>query len=154
MSFRTSLLNAGSRPLRRLLRKEDGNVAIWFGLMIIPLIGAISIGVDFSRAYLVKSRLSYAIDAAALAGGGNIDAVTRGRNPDTKESGLEKQVAQVGQKLRQESPTNLRYSPSRATLTDGQGLLWDAPTRASRPSRRSRWAYARGRDRSETARRG
>ncbi len=77
MSFRTSLLSAVPRPLKRLARKQDGNVAIWFGLMLIPLVGVISIGVDVSRAYLVKSRLSYAIDSAALAGGGNIDAVTR-----------------------------------------------------------------------------
>ena len=77
MSLRRKLLTAVFGPLTRLHHSNDGNVALWFGIMILPLIGMISIGVDFSRAYLVKSRLSYAIDSAALAGGGNIDAITR-----------------------------------------------------------------------------
>lgn len=39
------------------------------GFMIIPLMAMVGLALDSSRAYLVKARLSQAIDAAALAGG-------------------------------------------------------------------------------------
>jgi len=39
------------------------------GLAIIPLFAAIGLAVDGSRGYMLKSKLSYAIDAAGLAGG-------------------------------------------------------------------------------------
>ncbi|HEX5079217.1 MAG TPA: pilus assembly protein TadG-related protein [Geminicoccaceae bacterium] len=39
------------------------------GLAIIPLFAAIGLAVDTARGYMLKSKLSYAIDAAGLAGG-------------------------------------------------------------------------------------
>lgn len=44
-------------------------IAVFLGLAIVPLVGAIGIGVDTARGFLVRSRLSQALDAAALAGG-------------------------------------------------------------------------------------
>ena len=55
--------------LRRLLGDRRGGVAVFLALAVIPLVGFIGIGTDTARAYLVKSRLGSALDAAALAGG-------------------------------------------------------------------------------------
>jgi Flp pilus assembly protein TadG len=60
---------SGSRSRRDFLRSERGAVAIYFGLSAIVFIGVAGLAVDAARGYLVKARLSEAIDAAALAGG-------------------------------------------------------------------------------------
>ncbi|NWG46284.1 MAG: hypothetical protein HXY25_07020 [Alphaproteobacteria bacterium] len=53
-------------------RRSPGNVAMIFGISLIPLLIAAGTAVDMSRAVIVKSRLSKAIDAAGLAVGGSI----------------------------------------------------------------------------------
>lgn len=58
--------------VRRFLVEASGQVAITFGLTLIPLILAIGCGVDFSRAVVVKMRLGEALDAAGLAVGGTV----------------------------------------------------------------------------------
>jgi Flp pilus assembly protein TadG len=50
-------------------RSDSGAVAIYFGLSAIVFIGVAGLAVDAARGYLIKARLSEAIDAAALAGG-------------------------------------------------------------------------------------
>lgn len=55
--------------LIRLLRDDRGALAAIVGLAIIPLFAAIGLAVDSARGYMLKSKLSYAIDAAGLAGG-------------------------------------------------------------------------------------
>ena len=57
------------RLVRRLLSSARGNFLPLFAIMVIPMIGAIGLGVDAGRGYLVKSKLSYALDAAGLAAG-------------------------------------------------------------------------------------
>ncbi len=57
---------------RRALKDASGQVAITFGLVLIPLILAIGCGVDISRAVVVKMRLGEALDAAGLAVGGTV----------------------------------------------------------------------------------
>src|SRR3954468_5741223 len=59
----------GRRPSRGFWRGEQGAIAIYFGLSAIVFIGVAGLAVDAARGYLVKARLSEAIDAAALAGG-------------------------------------------------------------------------------------
>ena len=51
----------------RLRHCRRGGVAVFLAFAIIPAIGFIGIGTDIARAHLVKSRLSSALDAAALA---------------------------------------------------------------------------------------
>ena len=46
-----------------------GGIAVFLAIAAVPLIGFIGIGTDAARAWVVKSRLSSALDAAALAGG-------------------------------------------------------------------------------------
>jgi Flp pilus assembly protein TadG len=55
--------------LRLLARKREGNVALLFGLAAIPVVIGAGIAIDTARAYMVKTRLGSALDAAALAVG-------------------------------------------------------------------------------------
>jgi Flp pilus assembly protein TadG len=55
--------------LRRFIKRREGNTAIIFGLAAIPVVVAAGMAVDVTRAYMVKERLSAALDAASLAVG-------------------------------------------------------------------------------------
>ena len=59
----------GRRVLASLMAARRGNVAPLLAVAIIPLVAAVGLSVDGARGWLVKSRLSQAIDAAGLAGG-------------------------------------------------------------------------------------
>ena len=54
--------------LARLFRDRRGNTLVIVGAAMIPLAAMIGSGVDMSRAYMAKTRLQSACDAAALAG--------------------------------------------------------------------------------------
>ena len=62
---------------RRFLVDRRGAVAVFVALAAIPLIGFVGIGTDTARAFMVKSRLSSAVDAAGLAGGRSFFQATR-----------------------------------------------------------------------------
>jgi len=55
--------------MQRLYRDRRGVVAVIFALALVPLIAAGGAAIDISRAYLVRQRLSFAVDAAGLAVG-------------------------------------------------------------------------------------
>ncbi|TWA75950.1 Flp pilus assembly protein TadG [Azospirillum brasilense] len=59
--------------LRGCLDDRRGATAVMVAAMVVPLIGAIGLSVDMGRGYLVRQRLSSAIDAGALAGGRVLD---------------------------------------------------------------------------------
>jgi len=72
MSIKNILVNTANflkRSICSFGSNERGAFAIFMGFAIIPLIGLMGISTDAARAYLVKSRISSAIDAAGLAGG-------------------------------------------------------------------------------------
>ena len=50
-------------------RDKRGAVSVLLHAAIIPLVAFGGLAVDTARGYLMKSRLNYALDAAALAGG-------------------------------------------------------------------------------------
>jgi Flp pilus assembly protein TadG len=63
------------KPLRSVVRvggdfvrDRRATMHILLAAGIIPLVGAVGLAVDSSRAFVVKSRLSHAVDVAALAG--------------------------------------------------------------------------------------
>jgi Flp pilus assembly protein TadG len=58
----------GKGWLTRLRRDTRGNTLAIVGAALVPLAGMIGSGVDMSRAYMAKTRLQSACDAAALAG--------------------------------------------------------------------------------------
>jgi Flp pilus assembly protein TadG len=69
MMRRSKFVQRALELVGRFRDDQRGNVLIIVGAAIIPLVGALGLATDTSRGYLVKARLSQAIDAAALAGG-------------------------------------------------------------------------------------
>ncbi|MCH8685523.1 pilus assembly protein [Pedomonas mirosovicensis] len=57
------------RGLRRLLADRGGNTLPMVAAGLVPLLGVIGASVDVGAAYMVKSQLRAAVDAAVLAGG-------------------------------------------------------------------------------------
>ena len=53
--------------IARFIAERRGNIFILFALALIPIVGGIGIAIDSARGYLVKSKLSNALDAAGLA---------------------------------------------------------------------------------------
>jgi Flp pilus assembly protein TadG len=58
--------------LKRFLRSRSGNVAMIYGLALLPTMAAVGSAVDLTRAMVVKMRLGEALDAAGLSVGGSI----------------------------------------------------------------------------------
>ncbi|MFC7473067.1 pilus assembly protein TadG-related protein [Dankookia sp. GCM10030260] len=56
--------------MKRLGRR--GNIAMLVALLAVPLVGMVGIATDGARAWLLRSRMHTALDAAALAGARNI----------------------------------------------------------------------------------
>lgn len=57
------------RLLARFIGHRDGSVALMFALSLLPIMACVGMGVDLAVAYAAKTRMSYALDAAALAVG-------------------------------------------------------------------------------------
>ena len=49
------------------MREQAGVVAVVFGVMVPIILGAVGMSVDLAQSYLVRERLTHAVDAAALA---------------------------------------------------------------------------------------
>lgn len=54
--------------MKSFWRNEDGNVALIFGLAVIPIVLGVGVAVDYSRASSTQQHLQEIVDAAALAG--------------------------------------------------------------------------------------
>ena len=52
-----------------MLKDQRGAAIVLFALAAVPMVGFVGMATDTARAYLVKSRMSSALDAAGLAGG-------------------------------------------------------------------------------------
>ncbi len=63
------MVSASEGRLRKFARDARGNVAILFGLTLIPLMLGIGVAVDYGRALIVHERMQQAADAAGLAVG-------------------------------------------------------------------------------------
>jgi Flp pilus assembly protein TadG len=67
MPFSLSNLLASAR---RFFRAENANVAMIFGLAMVPITAGAGVGLDLARAMSVRTQLTTALDAAGLAAGG------------------------------------------------------------------------------------
>ncbi len=76
-AFISNIMTSIKERIHRFAKAQGGGVAILIGFAIIPLVGFVGVATDATRAYMVKSRLSSAIDAAGLAGGQNFYEPTR-----------------------------------------------------------------------------
>ena len=61
------MFRVSRRSLQKFARDASGNVAILFGVALIPLVLGVGVAVDYGRALIVRERLADAADAAALA---------------------------------------------------------------------------------------
>jgi Flp pilus assembly protein TadG len=82
----SAMQNSGGTPmslghkfiakLRAFARARNANVAMIFGLSLIPIAIAAGAGLDFGRAMIVRTRLAEALDAAGLAVGATTGLTT------------------------------------------------------------------------------
>jgi Flp pilus assembly protein TadG len=72
----TDFLAPLSRFLRTLTRNQSGSVLVLWAFAAVPVVLGVGTVVDISRAYMARSRLAFALDAAGLAAGaaGNSEA--------------------------------------------------------------------------------
>src|SRR5262245_4779391 len=61
------MLRASSRWLNRFLVDTRGNVAILFGVALIPILLGVGVAIDYGRALIVREHMADAADSAALA---------------------------------------------------------------------------------------
>ena len=74
MAARSRTFLARAKSLMRSFgRAEHANIGISFGLLAIPLLVSAGVAVDLSRALIVKTRLTAALDAAGLAVGKDVN---------------------------------------------------------------------------------
>ncbi len=71
------ILARAKKHIISLLNNQKGGILIQTSMAMIVLIGILGIGVDMGRAYLYRSQLSGALDAAALAGAKSFHSATR-----------------------------------------------------------------------------
>ena len=62
-SNRSGILNS----FRRFARDRRGTVAVFLAAGVLPLVAVLALATDAARGYMVKARLSQAVDAAGLA---------------------------------------------------------------------------------------
>ncbi len=62
---------------RRFFRNEDGNFAIIFGLLLIPLLGLVGAGVDYAGMNNAKAKIQAAADIALLSAAKDADNSTQ-----------------------------------------------------------------------------
>ncbi len=67
-----SIVRAARGFFRKFRLAEAGNVAMIYGLALMPTLAAVGSAVDLTRAMVVKMRLGEALDAAGLAVGGTV----------------------------------------------------------------------------------
>jgi Flp pilus assembly protein TadG len=68
-SLKHRLFGASAAVARRFAGGNRGGVAVWGAIMFVPLMGFMGLGVDGARGYMVRARLSQALDSAGLAAG-------------------------------------------------------------------------------------
>ena len=69
LSLKQRMIRGAAAVVRGFLGGNRGGVAVWGGFIMVPLLGFVGLGVDGARGYMVKARLSQALDAAGLAAG-------------------------------------------------------------------------------------
>ncbi len=63
------MLKKTRKNLQFFTQSDNGNVAIIFGLLIVPIISAVGMSIDYSASVNVKHKIQAALDASALAAG-------------------------------------------------------------------------------------
>lgn len=69
-------LSGVAQAFLEFARNTRGNIAIVFGLTLIPLLVSIGVVIDYNRASSVQDKLGQALDSAALAVGSSVETDT------------------------------------------------------------------------------
>lgn len=104
-----ALNKKSNSPLTGFLRDERGNVAMIFGLSIIPLVLAGGVAIDYARDAMIRGRLAAIADAAALAA--TTPAMVS--QPSTTAQAAAKSMFAAQAAL----ITGLTYDPTKLTVT-------------------------------------
>ncbi|MBR9834249.1 MAG: hypothetical protein GYB42_03465 [Alphaproteobacteria bacterium] len=87
--------------LQRLARNKNGNVAMIFGLTIIPIISVAGFAIDFQMTTTRKNKVQMVMDSAVLAGARAMQAnKTQDEIRETVNNYVEGQLATIGETLR------------------------------------------------------
>lgn len=108
-----SIVRGIAGALAALGKDRRGSGATLLAVAAVPLVAAIGLSVDGARGWLVKSRLSQAIDAAGLAGGRVITSTTR----DDDIRMFFKANFPTGYMKAQITGPNISVDPDRTTIT-------------------------------------
>src|ERR1700730_1259528 len=84
MRLTTRLRTLCVHRLRPFAANREGNVAIIFALSLLPVMGAIGTGIDFSRASRIRTVMLAAADAASV---GSIAKTSKAYNTASSMSG-------------------------------------------------------------------
>jgi Flp pilus assembly protein TadG len=69
MGKKMTMLERARALLRDFVTSRRGNVAMMFGIALVPMMIAVGVGLDFARAAMARSQMREALDAASLAVG-------------------------------------------------------------------------------------
>lgn len=58
----------------RLRKDEEGNLALMFGLLVVPVVMLFGVSMDYGRGYTVRAEMQSSLDSAVLAAGRAFDA--------------------------------------------------------------------------------
>lgn len=64
--FRLPLVNRIGRPLARFGKAEQGNIAVIFAIVLVPILSFMGAAVDYSRAVRARSSMQAALDSTVL----------------------------------------------------------------------------------------
>ncbi|MDD9925985.1 MAG: pilus assembly protein TadG-related protein [Rhodospirillaceae bacterium] len=98
------------RTMRSFKRSQGGAVIILWALAAIPVVVGVGAAVDLSRAYMAKSRLAFALDAAGLAAGAAGET-------ETEMQAIAEQFFEANY------PSSLPGTPSTPVLTVDGGVI-------------------------------
>ena len=105
-----------SRKLAELLQCNRGNVAMMFGLAIIPLVGLVGAAIDYSRANDARTGLQVALDAAALS-------LSKDAQKLTTEQLQTKARSVFDANFHNSNVKNIKVTPIFTTIADGSYSL-------------------------------
>lgn len=108
-----------SALINRYRQSTLGVVAVWFGMSIPLVVSAVGVSVDLGQSYLVKERLSQALDAAALAAAGlatDDDAVIEAKVQDFIEANYPPDKVGFTMDINVENNTDTLYVNATARL--------------------------------------
>jgi Flp pilus assembly protein TadG len=74
----SALLKSCKRVARSLLCQREGNIAMSFAILSVPVLIGVGVGVDYSRAYNTQSKMQADLDAALVAAVKEVDSLDTG----------------------------------------------------------------------------